>query len=214
MASAHVHCDGHASAPSDTSCIRLDGHRPCTEHLGPLHRTSGQASAPLESVEESAPLPSLSGQASALSSSGMSAFSKPQLTRHNHVAQRLCTWGTWYKPSVLASPAEWRRYPSDTSGGRPLTEAMISYPERASARRWRCTSYHLRQGNGVGTTTVCGAYSQPGHLYHLAGMIWRRRCNAGDTAYADRAALWKEDGAARCHSDSRIIAHHGTTQGE
>ena len=109
--------------------------------------------------------------------SGMSAFSKPQLTRHNHVAQRLCTWGTWYKPSVLASPAEWRRYPSDTSGGRPLTEAMISYPERASARRWRCTSYHLRQGNGVGTTTVCGAYSQPGHLYHLAGMIWRRRCS-------------------------------------
>ena len=133
MASAHVHCDGHASAPSDTSCIRLDGHRPCTEHLGPLHRTSGQASAPLESVEESAPLHSLSGQASALSSSGMSAFSKPQLTRHNHVAQRLCTWGTRYKPSVLASPAEWRRYPSDTSGGRPLTEAMISYPERASA---------------------------------------------------------------------------------
>jgi hypothetical protein len=58
---------------------------------------------------------------------------QPQLTRHNHVAQRLCTWGTWYKPSVLASPAEWRRYPSDTSGGRPLTEAMISYPERASA---------------------------------------------------------------------------------
>ena len=144
---------------------------------------------------------------------------QPHLTRHNHVAQRLCTWGPWYKPSVPASPAERRCYPSDTSGGRPLTEAMISYPERASARRWRCTSYHLRQGNGVGTTTVCGAYSQPGHLYHLAGMIWRRRCNgsriyAGDTAYADRAALWKEDGAARCHSDSRIIAHHGTTQGE
>ena len=58
---------------------------------------------------------------------------QPHLTRHNHVAQRLCTWGTWYKPSVLASPAEWRCYPPDTSGGRPLTEAMISYPERASA---------------------------------------------------------------------------------
>ena len=87
MASAHVHCDGHASAPSDTSCTRLDGLRPCTEHLGPLHRTSGQASAPLESVEESAPLHSLSGQASALSSSGMSAFSnlssRGTTTSHN-----------------------------------------------------------------------------------------------------------------------------------
>ncbi len=34
----------------------------------------------------------------------------------------------------------------------------------------------------------------------------------GDTAYADRAALWKEDGVARRHSDSRILAHHGTSR--
>ena len=126
--------------------------------------------------------------------------------------------GRGTKPSVPASPAERRCYPSDTSGGRPLTEAMVSYLECASAvlamyivssetgKRGR---HHNRLRGLFPTWPVI-----PPRRDDLATPVQWITPYAGDTAYADRAALWKEDGAARCHSDSRIIAHHGTTQGE
>ncbi len=76
---------------------------------------------------------SLSGQASALFSSGMSAFSNlsSRGTTTSHNAYVLGGRGT--NPLFRLHLQRGATIPRNTSGGRPLTEAMVSYPERARA---------------------------------------------------------------------------------